>query len=87
MHEQDKGNAWCWLEASKHTIQGNEKAGAMGREGRDGYPQAGDLELGSVGLFGFGNRTGLIKTDLMRGVERPWSQRSLVLDGGCGGCF
>lgn len=37
-------------------------------------------------VFGFGTRAGLIKTDLMRGVERPWAQRSLVLNGGCGCC-
>lgn len=37
-------------------------------------------------VFGFGTRAGLIKTDLMRGGKRPWAQRPLVLDGGCGSC-
>lgn len=47
--------------------------------------EAGDLELGSAGIW-LWHRAGLIKTDLMRGVEGPWAQRSLVLDGGCGCC-
>lgn len=37
-------------------------------------------------VFGFGTRAVLIKADLMRGGKRPWAQRPLVLDGGCGSC-